>query len=77
MLLGAARQRDARTVKTLKTGAKHWSVDLSQHTGGDVYDSVWIDAEQVAVEGEMMDRAQRETVDDGGDPLGLDVGCDP
>ena len=39
-------------------------------------DAVGVDPEHVAVEREVMDRAQRQPVDDGGDALGLDVGDD-
>jgi hypothetical protein len=37
-----------------------------------VHDAVGVDAEHIAVEGEMVDRAQRKAVDHGGDAFQLD-----
>ena len=41
-----------------------------------MHDAVGIDAEHVAIEREVMDRAQRQAVDDGRDAFGLGVGDD-
>jgi hypothetical protein len=48
-------------------------VDLPQQPVGNVQDAAGIDAEQVAIEREVVDRTEREPVDDGGDPLGVDL----
>jgi hypothetical protein len=38
---------------------QHRSVNLAQQPVGDVHNATRIDPEQVAIEGEMLDRAQR------------------
>jgi hypothetical protein len=69
----ATRHRDVALVKALQPRLKHRPVDLAQQTAGDVHDALRIDAEQVAVEREVMDRAQREAVDNRSDSAGLGV----
>ena|SRR5918995_2443560 len=58
---------------SLEPRLQHRAIDLTQESAGDVDDAVGIDAEQVAIEREVMDRAQGEAVDDCGDARGLDV----
>ena len=60
-------------VEALQAGREHRAIDLVQQSSGDVHDTRWIDAEQVAVVGEVVDRAERDPVDHGGDPLGASV----
>src|SRR5215218_6378410 len=58
-ILRSPRHRDATAVKALQAGAEHRAVDLAQQAAGDVDDTLGVDAEQVAVEREVMDGAQR------------------
>jgi hypothetical protein len=75
-ILRPVRHRDLAAVEALQAGAQHRPVDLAQQPAGDVDDTRGVDAEQVAVEGEVVDRAQRDAVDDRGDAFLLDVGDD-
>ena len=75
-ILGAARHGDAAAVEALQAGAQHRTVDLAQQPARDVDDALRVDAEQVAVEREVVDSAERDAVDDGGDALVLGVGND-
>ena len=56
-VLGATGQLDGPAVETLEALSQHWAVDLSAKTGSDVHDAAWIDAQDVAVVGEMVNRA--------------------
>src|SRR5690348_1653134 len=60
----STRQRDTGAVKALQTCTKHRAVRLVEQPTSDVNHAVGIDAEHVAVEREVMDRAQREPVND-------------
>src|SRR5262245_20144592 len=71
-----ARHSDTSAVKPLQTGPQHRTVDFTQQPAGDVDDALGVDAEQIAVEREMVDRAERDPVDDCGDALVLGVGDD-
>src|SRR3954468_12417354 len=73
-VFGLARQSDWRAVESLKTGAEHRAVGLVEQSLRDVHDAVGVDAEGVAGEREVVDRAEREPVDDRGDALRRDVG---
>ena len=63
-------------MKSLQAGAEHRTVDLAQQPARDVNDPARIDAEEVAVERQVVDRAQRHPVHDRGHSLGLGVGND-
>ena len=67
---------DGRAVEPLQPVEQHGSVYLAEQAVGYVHDASRVDAEQVAVEREVVDRAEREPVDDGGDAFGLEVGND-
>src|SRR5262249_755765 len=69
-VLRLARQRDRRAVESLQTGAEHRAIGLFEQSPGDVHDAVRIDAEDVAVESQVVDRAEREPVDNRGDAFG-------
>jgi hypothetical protein len=58
----------------VEDGAQHRAVDLAQQAIGDVHDGGGVDAQQVAIERQVVDRAQREAVDDGSDSFGLGMG---
>src|SRR4051794_32769640 len=73
-VLGASRQGDTTAMEALQARAQHRPVDLAQQTARDVDHALRIDAEEVAVEREVMDLAQRQAVDDRRAALGLDVG---
>jgi hypothetical protein len=73
-ILRPARQRDRRPMESLKAGLEHRSVGLVEQPASDVHDPVGVDPKDVAVEREMVNGAESEAVDDGGDALGLDVG---
>jgi hypothetical protein len=60
-------------VEALPAGSEHRSVGFVDQPAGDVHGVVGIDPEQVAVEGEAVDHAEREAVDNSRDALGLDV----
>ena len=62
--------RNRVTVEALQAGRQHRAVDLVQQACGDVHDTRLVDAEQVAVVGEMVDRAERDPVTRG-DPSAL------
>jgi hypothetical protein len=63
-------------MEALQPLGEHRPVTLVAQAPCDVDDSAGIDPEQVAVVGEVMDRAKSQAVDDGGDPLGRGVGDD-
>src|SRR4051794_34955721 len=73
------REMDRGSVESLETLAEHWTVPLREQATRNVNDAVGVDPEEVAVVGEMVDRAEGEAVDDRGDAFGLgvfdDVGC--
>jgi hypothetical protein len=63
MVLGSRGLEHASAVEMLQSIGQHGPVDLSEEPRVDVYDPVWVDAEKVAIVGEVMYRAKREAVD--------------
>lgn len=63
-------------MEALQSRPQHRPVDLTQQPIGDVHDAAGVDAQEVAIEREMVDRAEVQSVDDGGDSCRLDVGND-
>lgn len=51
-------------MKALQALSKHWPVDLVQQSTGYVHYAVRSDTHQVAVIGEVVNRTEREAVDD-------------
>ena len=51
-------------MELLQATSEHRAVDLVEQTPRDVDDAAGIDAEEVSVVGKMVDRAQRDAVDD-------------
>jgi hypothetical protein len=65
------RHRNRVAVEALQAGGEHRAIDLVQRSSGDVHDTRWIDAEQVAVVREVVDRAQRDPVATAAIPRGF------
>jgi hypothetical protein len=63
-------------MEALQSGSQHRPVGLASKPVGDVHDAARVDPEQVAIEREVVDRAQGEAVHHRGDALGIDVGHD-
>jgi hypothetical protein len=61
-------------VEALQAGAQHRAVGLVEHAPGDVHDPARIDAEDVAVERQVVDRAQRQPVTTAAMPVGSTSG---
>jgi aminoglycoside phosphotransferase len=55
----------ARAVEMLEAVRQHWSIDLVEEPRVDMDDAIRVDAEKVAVVGQMVDRAEGESVDHG------------
>jgi hypothetical protein len=72
----ARRLQDPRTVEALQALPQHGPVVFFADGSADVDDFRRIDVEEIAVIGEVMDRAKREAVDHGGHTLGQRVGHD-
>jgi len=66
-------------MKALQTGTQHRAVGLIEDAGCEMHDAIRIDTKQVAVERQMMDCAERKTVNNRSDAfwfrVGHDVGC--
>ncbi len=60
-------------MKALQPGPQHRSVGLVEQSLGDVHHPLGVNAHEVAVIGEVMDRAQRDPVDDRGVPTRVPV----
>jgi hypothetical protein len=58
-------------LEALQAGRQQRAIDFVQQSSGDVHDTRWIDAEQVAVVRKMVGRAERHPFDDGDDPGGF------
>src|SRR6185312_7469780 len=74
--LGATRKLDGPAVEALQALSEHWAIDLPAKAGCDMNDPAWIDSQDVAVVGKMVNRAQRESVDDRGDASRVRVADD-
>jgi hypothetical protein len=70
---GPARKLDAVPVEALETLPKHGTIDLSAQPWCDVDDATRVDAQDIAIVGKMVDRAERQAIDDRGDSLGICV----
>jgi len=66
---GAAWHCDRLAVEPLQAGREHRTVDLVQQPPGDVHHARRVDAEQVPVIRQVVDGAQRDAIDHGGDPF--------
>ena len=76
MVRDESRLPNRGTVETLKTFAKHGSVVLLAKPPRNMHTSAWVNAEEIAVVREMMDRAERQPVHHRGNALWRRVGDD-
>jgi len=73
MVLWPSRPGDRLAVKALQTRLQHRAIDLAKDSGRDMDDARGIDPEEVAVEGQVVNGAERQSIDDRRDPGRLDV----
>ena len=73
MVRSPPRHGNRVAVESLQAGREHRAVDLVQEPSSDVHDTGRVDAEQVAVVREVVNRTERDPIDHGGDPLGTSV----
>jgi hypothetical protein len=60
-------------MESLQAGLEHRAIDLAEQTPCDMHQAGRVDAEKVAVEGEVVNGAESKPVDDRGDAGGFSV----
>jgi hypothetical protein len=63
------RHVNGRPVEALETFTQHWPVPLLEQASSDVDHAPRVNPHEVAVVGEVVNRAQGESIDDGRDSL--------